>query len=371
VKHYRSVLVSIILAAFLLFQGSLPSAHAQTGLPVVRAVLFYSPTCPHCHYVITETLPPLIEKYGDQLRIIGVDVTQPNGQKLFLAALEKFGLQEGGVPFLVVGDIYLVGSSDIPEKFPSLIEADLMKGGVDWPDIPGLSVGLAAVPAISSATPAINLTVAPNSPHPKVFTPFPGLFTTGEKSSGLLSNFTLDPLGNSLAVIILLGMVISVILGISYYRQSAKPPFMIPTWGIPVLCVLGIGVAGYLAFVEITQVSAICGPVGDCNTVQQSEYARLFGILPIGILGLVGYIAILIAWLINHLAIGRLADLATLSLLIITSLGTIFSIYLTFLEPFIIGATCVWCLTSAVLITVLMLISVLPGKLAVRRLLIL
>jgi uncharacterized membrane protein len=104
--------------------------------------------------------------------------------------------------------------------------------------------------------------------------------------------------------------------------------------------------------------------VGDCNTVQQSEYARLFGILPIGVLGLAGYAAILVAWGIARYGRGRLADLSALSLLAMTASGTLFSIYLTFLEPFVIGATCAWCLTSAILMTVLMLLSVGPAKLA-------
>jgi uncharacterized membrane protein len=276
---------------------------------------------------------------------MGVDVTQSNGQTLFLAALQKFGVEEGGVPFLVVGDTYLVGSSDIPEKFPGLIEADLTQGGVNWPDIPGLSDELAAAQANASPSPA-----------------------SAVSATGPLSNFALDPLGNSLAIIILLGMVISIIWSFSFFRRSARTTFMPPIWVIPVLCIIGIAVAGYLTYVEVARVSAVCGPVGDCNTVQQSEYARLFGILPIGILGLAGYMVIVIAWLMNRIAKGRLADLATLSLLVITTLGTLFSIYLTFLEPFIIGATCAWCLTSAVLMTVLMLISVMPGKLAIRRL---
>jgi uncharacterized membrane protein len=363
VKIYRSVLAFILLAGLLRFSGNVLTTHAQTALPVVHAVLFYSPTCPHCHYVITETLPPLMEKYDDQLQIMGVDVTQPNGQALFLAALQKFSVEEAGVPFLVVGDSYLVGSVDIPERFPSLIVARLAQGGVGWPDIPGLGAELAAsqptsTPELVSTEPAIKLTVPPNSPQPGFF----------PSSPGPLANFISDPLGNSLAVIILLGMVISVIWSVINFRRSAKTGFVPPTWVIPVLCVIGIGVAGYLTYVEVAQVSAVCGPVGDCNSVQQSGYAHLFGIMPIGILGVAGYLVIGIAWLVNRLAKGRLADLATLSLIVITTLGTLFSIYLTFLEPFIIGATCAWCLTSAVLMTVLMLVSVMPGKLAIRRL---
>jgi uncharacterized membrane protein len=37
--------------------------------------------------------------------------------------------------------------------------------------------------------------------------------------------------------------------------------------------------------------------------------------------------------------------------------GVLFSIYLTFLEPFVIGATCMWCISSAVLMIILLLIS--------------
>jgi uncharacterized membrane protein len=51
-----------------------------------------------------------------------------------------------------------------------------------------------------------------------------------------------------------------------------------------------------------------------------------------------------------------------------TLAGTVFSIYLTFLEPFVIGATCAWCLSSSILITVLMLLAVSPGKHALREL---
>jgi uncharacterized membrane protein len=130
---------------------------------------------------------------------------------------------------------------------------------------------------------------------------------------------------------------------------------------------IGFCVAGYLAYVETTQGTAVCGPVGDCNTVQQSEYARLFGILPIGILGLAGYVMIFLAWLVARYASGRIMDLAAISLFIMTVLGTLFSMYLTWLEPFVIGATCAWCLTSAILMTTLMLLSVGPAMLAFSR----
>jgi len=113
-------------------------------------------------------------------------------------------------------------------------------------------------------------------------------------------------------------------------------------------------VAAYLAYVETQAVTAVCGPVGDCNAVQTSEYAYLFGV-PIGVLGVMGYVAILAAWVWGKWQGDGRADLALLGM---TVFGVPFSIYLTYLEPFVIGAVCAWCLTSAVVMTLLMLASV-------------
>jgi uncharacterized membrane protein len=129
----------------------------------------------------------------------------------------------------------------------------------------------------------------------------------------------------------------------------------------PVLALLGLGVAGYLAYVETQAVAAVCGPVGDCNAVQSSPYARLFGVLPVGVLGAMGYILILAAWFWKRFRTGWLAEHASLAILGTAFLGTLFSLYLTYLEPFVIKAVCAWCLTSAVLITLLMLVNVRPA----------
>ena len=82
-------------------------------------------------YVMTEVLPPLIEKYGDQLQIAAIDVTNASGQALYQSAVDKYGITEErlGVPALVVGTTVLVGSSEIPEQFPGILRAALAKGG--------------------------------------------------------------------------------------------------------------------------------------------------------------------------------------------------------------------------------------------------
>jgi uncharacterized membrane protein/thiol-disulfide isomerase/thioredoxin len=338
----------------------------QAPQAVVRAVLFYSPQCGHCHVVINEVLPPLVEKYGAQLEIIGVDVTQPDGQRYFQLALQKFNLQSSGVPFLVVGDEYLVGSVDIPEKFPGLIEKHLARGGVEWPAIPELAKILpqatSTIPPTLQAAPSVLPTLTlPLAISP---TPLPGLGLAGTQSPpSLAGNLARDPLGNGLAIFVLLGMVmVAGFAAINFPRLAGAAPQGWQGWLIPILTLAGLVVAGYLTYVETAQVNAVCGPVGDCNTVQQSQYARLFGVLPIGLLGLAGYVFILAAWLVGRLDRKPLSTYADLALLAMTTLGLLFSIYLTFLEPFVIGATCAWCLTSAILITALFWLSLMPGK---------
>jgi uncharacterized membrane protein len=119
-------------------------------------------------------------------------------------------------------------------------------------------------------------------------------------------------------------------------------------------------VAIYLTYVETQEVLALCGPVGDCNAVQNSPYAYLFGVLPVGLLGMIGYVMIMAAWLIgrrSHAAVARYANLAVFGMAVF---GVLFSIYLTYLELWVILAVCLWCLSSAVLMGLILLVSVEP-----------
>ena len=345
-KRHHILLKAVMFASLL--GAYAQRAAAQESQPVVHAVLFYSPTCGHCEYVITETLPPLYEKYGAQLQIIGFDVSQPQGQAMFTSALEHFGLQQPSVPLLVIDDITLVGSVEIPEQFPALVEGYLALGGAPWPGIPGLrDMLVSAAQAATAQGPQL------------AATPAPGALSAEPPGTGWRERFAADPAANTIAVMVLLGMLAALVWGVILFRRSQVLPIFQGNlvWLIPVLCALGLAVAGYLAYVETADVSAVCGPIGDCNSVQQSTYARLFGILSIGALGLIGYMAMGAAWALARFGRGRTAHLAAISIFLIALVGTLFSVYLTFLEPFVIGATCAWCLTSAVLITALMLLS--------------
>lgn len=101
----------------------------------VRAVLFYSPRCGHCHTVITEHLPPVQQRFGDQLQILIINVDQPQGAALYREAIAAYAIPEArrGVPTMIIGDAVLVGSVEIPQRLPGLVETLLDRGGSDWP----------------------------------------------------------------------------------------------------------------------------------------------------------------------------------------------------------------------------------------------
>jgi uncharacterized membrane protein len=169
----------------------------------------------------------------------------------------------------------------------------------------------------------------------------------------MLSKFMLDPLANSIAVLVLLGMLATVIIVAAYYIRGSSPAKPWPAWLIAALSIVGLGVAIYMTYIETTHAEAVCGPVGDCNSVQQSPYATLFGFLPVGILGAIGYATILILWVIRQYGSEKLRNTATILIFALSGFGILFSIYLTFLEPFVIGASCVWCISSAIVMTLI------------------
>jgi uncharacterized membrane protein len=120
----------------------------------------------------------------------------------------------------------------------------------------------------------------------------------------------------------------------------------------------GLGVAGYLTSVRLAGHAPVCVVGGGCRTVQESDYAELAGI-PVAVLGLVGYASLLVAALLPG-QLGRAVGLFTA----LVSFG--FSAWLTFAELFIIEAVCAWCVTSAALVTLALVLCVLramaPGS---------
>jgi uncharacterized membrane protein len=366
-----------------------PTAIPVGDGPLVQAVFYFSPTCGHCEYVITNTLPGLFADNGGdytvtydetvlpdapayylmsngQLQLLMVDTSTEAGSRMFVEDSERLGIEQAGVPRVDFNETdYLVGSGDIPADLPGIVADGLAGEGISWPPVEGIDEAIApfieegSVPDRDAAT-----TEATDEATEEVDEAL-AVLPLGGGDASWIDRFGQDVVGNSVSVVVLALLLLSVIAVPILATRGSLPS--VPGWVVIVLAVVGAGVAAYLANVETTGNAAVCGPVGDCNAVQESEYAQLLGV-PIGVLGLLGYAAIGGLWVVSRVARGTAADASTVLIGVGAWMGTLFSVYLTFLEPFVIGATCMWCITSAVVMMALLWISAGPAADAWHRL---
>ncbi len=360
------------------------SSHAQQ--PLVYGVFFYSPTCSHCHDVLTNHWPGIQSEFGDQLKVLFIDVTRSEGSQIMGTAVDAMHIQSNAVPMLIIGSDVMIGSSDIPQRAPGVIRAGLNAGGIGYPPIPNIDVLFQSVLPDASPAPtetgSRSLTDDPANiaalivllglvvgigvmgsagwqfvtrRNRHLLSSINGLF--GRRMAligtlvgiGLSGTLVIGSFENPVTLLISITVLTAfVVLAFHLFRTSSLG--QLSSWLLPVVVVAGILVAGYLAYVEMTLVEATCGVMGNCNAVQQSSYARILGV-PVGMIGILGYLAILSLWGLNRYKNQQRIEAA---LFIMALLGVGFSIYLTLLEPFVIGASCVWCLTSAVVMGILL-----------------
>lgn len=115
------------------------------------------------------------------------------------------------------------------------------------------------------------------------------------------------------------------------------------------LSLAGTLVAGYLTWLHVTGASALCTGLGGCEAVQGSRFAWV-GPVPVAMLGLVAYLALLLLSLWRW---GGGPAWVSLALFGLAVAGVLYSGYLTYLELFVIGAICPWCVASAMIILAL------------------
>jgi uncharacterized membrane protein len=124
------------------------------------------------------------------------------------------------------------------------------------------------------------------------------------------------------------------------------------------LTIGGVGIAGYLTYVHYAGLHPVCGISHGCETVQTSSYAYLAGV-PVALLGLLTYLLILVT-------LRRQGDSALLTGYVLTLIGFGFSLYLTYREVFTIHAICSWCVSSAIVFTLLAVVQTIRVRAAGR-----
>ncbi|MDQ5895745.1 MAG: hypothetical protein QG596_2006 [Actinomycetota bacterium] len=118
-----------------------------------------------------------------------------------------------------------------------------------------------------------------------------------------------------------------------------------------VLTGLGLAVSGYIAYKTLIadEPFQCIGGSSGCSQVEESKYARFLGI-HMSIWGLIGYTTILGATIWK-------GDNARLTVFALSLFGFVTSLVLRYLELWEINASCQWCVASAVLMTMLLVLS--------------
>src|ERR1700685_3584868 len=115
-----------------------------------------------------------------------------------------------------------------------------------------------------------------------------------------------------------------------------------------VIAILGLALASYLVYVHYSGTRPACSAGDACLKVQTSVYSKIAGV-PVALIGLIGYIGIVLSLLVPD------RDEVRLATLVMTVIGVAFSGYLTYRELFTLKTICEECATSAVLMLLLFL----------------
>jgi uncharacterized membrane protein len=127
---------------------------------------------------------------------------------------------------------------------------------------------------------------------------------------------------------------------------------------VAALALAGIFISLYLTLYKLGIIAELSCSVGSCETVNLSKWSRFLGI-PVAAWGLLFYIAVFVVSVLGTLP--RFETERAFSIVIVAQavIGVLFSAWLTYLELAVIHAICIWCVTSAVVVTLILIVSVL------------
>jgi uncharacterized membrane protein len=144
---------------------------------------------------------------------------------------------------------------------------------------------------------------------------------------------------------------------------TAAPP--VNRMAIAVLALLGLLMSVYLTLHKFGFIGTLACGTGSCDTVQTSPWAVFMGI-PVPVMGVAGYLVLLVLAIIGLQPAHAENRKLGLSIFVLADIAVAFTVYLTYLEAFVINAWCRWCIGSAVIITLIWIFS-LPELLKLRR----
>jgi uncharacterized membrane protein len=128
-------------------------------------------------------------------------------------------------------------------------------------------------------------------------------------------------------------------------------------WGSLALATLGVADSVYMTIYKLAHADAMCLGSGDCSTVNASSYSSIYGI-PVALVGVFGYLAILAVLALEMRGNEFFKQNSPLLTFGLAVGGFGFTLYLVYVETFILRAWCPFCVTSQVTMTILFVISI-------------
>ena len=137
-----------------------------------------------------------------------------------------------------------------------------------------------------------------------------------------------------------------------HYEEEVRPP--VNRMAIAFLALVGMLISVYLTLHKFGYIGTLACGTGSCETVQTSPWAVFMGV-PVPVLGLAGYLLVLIVALVGLQPAAVASRRVAMIIFALAAGAFLFSAYLTYLEAFVIHAWCRWCLVSAALATLIFL----------------
>jgi uncharacterized membrane protein len=122
------------------------------------------------------------------------------------------------------------------------------------------------------------------------------------------------------------------------------------------LALAGIFISLYLTLYKIGVIGELSCSIGSCETVNTSKWSTFLG-LPVAAWGLFFNVDVFAIALVGTMPRFETEPLISLVLTAEAAVGILFSAWLTYLELGVIHAICIWCVTSAVVVTLIFLVS--------------
>jgi uncharacterized membrane protein len=126
---------------------------------------------------------------------------------------------------------------------------------------------------------------------------------------------------------------------------------------VAALALAGIFISLYLTLYKLNVIGELSCSIGSCETVNLSRWSTFLG-LPVAAWGLLFYLDVFVIGVLGTTVRFENEPVISIVLVAQAAIGVLFSAWLTYLELAVIHAICIWCVTSAVIVLTILLVSV-------------